>query len=425
MRGRFLVAVTALAALTAAGGALALRDDSSYHFEVLAQANPGGRGYSADVILYRRHAYLSSYRGKESCAAAGVRVFDLRLPSAPQRISTFGRIAGTWTEKTIVRPVATASFTGDVAVTSLQGCTNGAFRGFALYDVTHPGRPRELARVRTDPRGTHEIWLQPVGRRAYVYTAIIASEIRSSPDGRTPGKPDFRIFDVTDPRRPVEVGGWGAWQELGLRPFENPSDRLRGNFVHSVTGDGTHAYLSYWDLGTVVLDVSDPAAPRYLGRTHGRTDNSHSAWLGRRGLLVETHEATGGMPAFYRRTGRDPVLLGRFELPNAVVNEGHRVRGLHPVQGLDLADSVHDAKLQGNLAVFSWYSQGVVVADVTNAAKPRFLARFLPRAGKDPEKLLCPGRRCVAVWGVDVEGDLVVASDMLGGLWVLRLNRDD
>jgi hypothetical protein len=308
-------------------------------------------------------------------------------------------------------------------VTSVQSCTRGAFRGFALYDVTRPGRPRELARVRTDPRGSHELWLQPVRRQAYVYTAIIASEIRSSPDGQTPGKPDFRIFDVSNPRRPVEVGGWGAWKDLGLRPFQNPNDRLRGNFVHSVVGEGSRAYLSYWDLGTVVLDVSDPAAPRYLGRTHGPVDNAHSAWLGRRGLLVETHERTGGIPTLYRRTGRDPVLLGRFELPASVIDEGHRVRGLHPVQGLDLEDSVHDAKLQGDLALFSWYSQGVVAADVSDASRPRFLARFLPRAAKDPEQLLCPGRRCVAVWGVDVEGELVVASDMLGGLWVLRLRR--
>jgi hypothetical protein len=420
---RRLLLAASLLTLVAAGGALATQDATSYRFEVLAQAKPAGGGYSGDVVLHRRHAYLSSHRGENSCPATGVRVYDLSSPRAPRQVSTFGRVARTWTEKTIVRPVATASFTGDLAVTSIQGCTSRAFRGFALYDVTRPGRPRELARVHTDPRGSHEIWLQPVGRRAYVYTAIIASEIRSSPDEQTPGKPDFRIFDVTNPRRPVEVGGWGAWKELGLRPCANPNDRLRGNLVHSVVGDGGRAYLSYWDLGTVVLDVSDPSAPRYLGRTRGATDNAHSAWLGRRGLLVETHERTGGVPTFYRRTGGDPVLLGRFELPPSVISEGHRVRGLHPVQGLDLADSVHDAKLQGDLALFSWYSQGVVAADVSDASRPRFLARFLPRAAKDPEELLCPGRRCVAVWGVDVEGDLVVASDMLSGLWVLRLRR--
>ena len=420
--GRRLLAVfAALAGLAAAGAALATQDGRGTRFEVLGQIRPPA-AYSGDVVLHRRHAYLSSHRGGASCPVDGVGIYSLRDPRRPRRIATFARIPGTWTEKTIVRPVSTPAFTGDLAVTSVQSCREGAFRGFALYDVTRPGRPRELARVRTDPRGSHEIWLQPVGRRAYVYTAIIASEILSSSNG-TPGEPDFRIYEVTRPRQPVLRGGWGAWAALGLVPFHDPAKRLEGNFVHSVVGDGTRAYLSYWDLGTVVLDVRDPARPRYLGRTR-ETDNAHSAWLGPRGLLIETHEASGGVATLHRRGAGDPVQLGTFELPDAVIRRGHRVRGLSPVSGLDLTDSVHDAKVQGSTALFSWYAQGVVAADVSNPQEPRFLARFLPRPGEDRERLLCPGRRCTAVWGVDVEGDLVVASDMVSGLWVLRLRRD-
>jgi hypothetical protein len=75
----------------------------------------------------------------------------------------------------------------------------------------------------------------------------------------------------------------------------------------------------------------------------------------------------------------------------------------------------------GPTAYFSWYSQGVVAADVANPANPRFLARFLPPQAADRESLLCPGKRCTAVWGVDVAGQYVVASDLVSGLWVLRL----
>src|SRR5919106_961642 len=116
--------------------------------------------------------------------------------------STFA-LRGTWTEKTIVKRVATAGFTGDLAAVSVQACRpeSGAFQGFALYDVTQPSRPRRLAIMRTDPRGSHEIWLQANRGRAYVYTAIVASEARTSPDGRRPGKPDFRIFGVSRPDR--------------------------------------------------------------------------------------------------------------------------------------------------------------------------------------------------------------------------------
>jgi hypothetical protein len=419
--GRRLLAA-GLGALALAGAALATRDETAARFEVLGHAAAPG-GYSGDVVLHRGHAYLSSHRGASACPAQGVRVYSLADPRHPRRVATFGRIPGTWTEKTIVRHVETTSFRGELAATSVQACAPSSFQGIALYDVTRPARPRELARFRTDPRGSHELWLQPVGPRAYVYTAIIASELRSSPDGAKPGKPDFRIVDVSDPRSPLEIGGWGAWQELGIAPFADPSKRLEGNFVHSVTGDGRRAYLSYWDLGTVVLDVTQPTAPRYLGRTRGDVDNSHSAWLGPRGLLIETHERTGGTATIYRRTAADPVRLSTFALPDAVIRQGHRIRGIAPVSGLDLSDSVHDGKVSGGLALFSWYGQGVVAADVSDPGKPRFLARFLARPEADPEKLLCPGHRCVAVWGVDVEGETIVASDLIGGLWVLRLRR--
>ena len=436
MRARAIA--VGLAALTVSAGvalgAGLFRNGGSAAFEVLAHVDPGG-GYGGDVVLHDQIAYLSSHRGSDTCFAAGVRVFDLHDPRQPRRVATFADgvsapvLAESWTEKTVVRTVATPSFTGTLAVTSVQACSprEGGFQGFALYDVSRPANPRRLALVRTEPRGSHEIWLQRRGARVYVYTAITASEIRSSPDGDTPGEPDFRIYDVSDPRSPMEVGGWGAWKELGLRPFEPGAGPLDGNFVHSVLGNaaGTRAYLSYWRLGTVILDVSDPTRPRYLGRTRGDTANTHSAWLDeRRNLLVETHERTGGRPIFYRLRGSgDPVALATLTLPRRLLTEGHRRGGLSPVSGITLTDSVHDAKLDGTTAYLSWYSQGVVAADISDPTKPKVIARFLPRPGKDPERLLCPDHPCVAVWGMDIGPDYVVAADMISGLWVLKLNR--
>jgi hypothetical protein len=88
-------------------------------FHVIAHVDPGG-GYSADVVGERHYAYLSSRAGAgDDCPAQGVRVFDLADPSRPRKIATFGRVAGTWSEKTIVRRVHTSGFDGVLAVTSL------------------------------------------------------------------------------------------------------------------------------------------------------------------------------------------------------------------------------------------------------------------------------------------------------------------
>jgi hypothetical protein len=410
----------------------------SASFEVLGHVDPGV-GYAADVFGHDNHAYLSSSRGRRGCPAEGVRVVDLSNPRRPRVVSRFGSVRDTWTEKTIVRRVATPRFRGDLAVTSFQHCEDEAFRGFGLYDVTNPRRPRQLALVRTSPRGSHEIWLGTAGNSAYVYTAITTSEIRSAPDfdperfdANVPGKPDFRIFDVSNPRRPRQVGGWGAWRELGIHPNDGLGvGRYRQNLVHSVITNraGTRAYLSYWDLGTVILDISDPRRPRYLGRTRfepGEVGNAHSAALTRdETLLIETHETPGGTPTLVDISNpAAPVRLSELELPAPLVRQGRRGQDFDRLSGLDLSDSVHDPKILGRRAFFSWYRQGVVAADISDPRQPRVVARFLPPASRDPEALLCPGDSCRAVWGVYVTPRYVLASDLVSGLLVLRLAAD-
>jgi hypothetical protein len=184
-----------LAAWLSVVGAAAVTDGAAKqapYFRVLAHVAPGG-GYSADVVGERHYAYLSSRKGARDCPAQGVRVYDLANPRRPRHLSTFARIPGTWTEKTIVRRVRTAGFDGVLAVVSVQACTNG-FGGFGVYDVTHPKHPRELARVRTQPRGSHEIWLAAARGHAWVYTAEAAAEFALTRESF-----GFHIYDVTHP----------------------------------------------------------------------------------------------------------------------------------------------------------------------------------------------------------------------------------
>lgn len=116
-----------------------------------------------------------------------------------------------------------------------------------------------------------------------------------------------------------------------------------------------------------------------------------------------------------------PGRLGEVELSPQLLRQGRRGAGVERVSGLDLSDSVHDPELAGRYAYFSWFRQGVVLAGVSDPRAPRVVARFLPTPARDPDGILCPGRSCRAVWGVAVTPDYVLASDMLSGLWVLRL----
>jgi hypothetical protein len=398
---------------------------------LLANLNPGG-GYNGDVWAHRGIAYLSSWHG-DDCPGTGVRVIDLADPSRPQHVATFAdaarepEVQGTWTEKTIVREARTASFRGTLAVTSMQHCAEPAFRGFGLYDLTDPRLPKRLALVRTEGvRGSHEIWLENARGHVWVYTAIVRSELLSSPDydpkqrtATKPGLADFRIFDVSDPRRPVQVGSWGSWSALGIHP-NHGRGIYPANLVHSVITDDAarRAYLSNWDLGTVILDITKPARPRYLGRTRlpgaEPQGDAHSAALAGGGrLLIETHETFLGRPVLFDISNPGaPKRLGTLQLPEA----GRAARPHVPYY----AHSVHDPKVLGNRAFFSWYRHGVVVADISRPTRPRVIARFLPPGATDPGT--CPGEgSCAFVWGVFATKDYVLASDMNSGLWVLRL----
>ena len=404
-----LLAVVTTAAVTQAGAR------PSPRFHVLAHVDPGG-GYSADVVAERRYAYLSSRKGvRDDCPAQGVRVYDLANPRRPRRLATFGRIPGTWTEKTIVRRVRTRGFDGVLAVTSVQACGEG-FGGFALYDVTLPRKPRQLALVRTAPRGSHEIWLAAARGHAWVYTAEAAAEFALSRESF-----GFHIYDVTHPLKPVEVGGWSACRDLGdCTPLVPSGAGDHRRLVHSVITNAaaTRAYLSYWRLGTVILDVSDPSKPRYLGRTGTGQGNAHSAWLlpGER-ILLETHELEHGRPVVWNVADPlHPVRLATVRLPA-------RLRPGGAYSGLSLADSVHDPKVLGRYAYFSWYGQGVALFDLKNPRTPRFLMRFRPPAGRDRHGLLCPRAACTAVWGVFPTARYVLASDLNSGLWVLSRPR--
>lgn len=379
---------------------------STRNVEVLAHVYPGP-GTNADVYAHEGYAYLASWVGL-GCLSKGVRVYDLRDPRNPTHVSTFADLASdpslvrTWTEKVIVKRVSTAAFNGDLAVVSFQTCSGTAdrlnpaiFRGFGVYDVTDPANPKKLALFATEPglnRGSHELWLEQVGTKAYVYTAVINSEDRTAG-----AKADFRIVDVSDPTSPVEVGQWGAMADLGL-----PASA--GDFVHSViTNDqATRAYLSYWNLGTVILDISDPANPEYLGRTNAPA--SHSAAITRGGdLLVETHEILTGVPTLYDISNpASPVKLNDFVIDDYQF------------------DTVHDPKVRGAAAYFSWYSLGVVVADISRPAEPKFLAQFVPQHNVVNPDFFC-STPCSEIWGVYVDRDYVLASDMNSGLWILRV----
>jgi hypothetical protein len=388
--------------------------------EVISQVTPRG-DVNGNVWIHADHAYLGNLGTVRSTCESGVRVYDLRNPKRPRHVSTFARpadetvLAGAYTDQVRIQRVRSGSFRGDLAAVGLQRCRHpfdgaGGTRGFALYDVTMPSRPQRLSIVETIPvSGSHELWLQATGNKAYAYTALPRAELHGSPDGVTPGNPDFRIYDVSNPRAPVQVGQWGIWSNLGIKPTPD-------QYVHSVITNraATRAYLSYWEFGTVILDISNPAAPRLVATLRDPAQverpHAHTAWLAHKEkVLIETQEfgsffrmSGTGYPRFYDISDeRNPRLLSQFRPPGTE------------------ASTVHDPKVAGNRLYLSWYDFGVYVLDISRPDAPRELAHFVPGAGRNEGNPWCPG--CTFVWEAFPNRDYFVAADMNFGLWIAKL----
>ncbi|MFN7252481.1 MAG: LVIVD repeat-containing protein [Anaerobacillus sp.] len=390
----------------------------------------GIQNNTADVYAHKGYAYLGTHT--INGANGGVRVFDLKDPSNPVEVAIFANeIPFTWQEKVIVKSVNTPHFKGDLAVVSVQQTSrNNANRpesigGVLLYDVSNPADPKKLGFYELDRRitGTHELYLTTQGNRAILLT--------SNPyaDYYTHGvEKDFQIIDVSDPSNPEKLWQFDPRdldevpQDFNGYHWFTPDGKTRPVFNHSVITDhnGQFAYVSMWDLGTVIFDIKDPENPVYVGRTDYRDNQkgaAHSAALARGGtVLIETREianpvgegyesAYGYTRIFDIKDKANPVLLSEFttdltfDIPPT------------PVGRTTFAKTVHDPKVHGNTLYLSYYSGGVLAVDITDPSNPVEIARYTPESSN--------------VWGVFVDRNYILASDMGQGLKVLLKNKNN
>ena len=150
--------------------------------------------------------------------------------------------------------------------------------------------PRETASSASTSSG----WRREAARRT---CTRLPTSTRSTPSStaRIPTRSTRSSASSTSPTRgtrcrSVTGAPGGTWV--------SPPTRAQGtfpfNFVHSVYVDGKVAFVSYWDFGTVMLDVRDPSDPKFLGRTEfvaGQEGNAHSAWTARGGdILIQADE---------------------------------------------------------------------------------------------------------------------------------------
>ena len=257
------------------------------------------RGFFGDVAGYKKLAFLGKWRG--ACPGTGVDIIDISRPSNPTKLSDTLDYPDTSMEDMEAIKIGSR----DILALGLQDCGNNPApgvgkRGLELYDISDPANPVFLSLFDTTPGGVHELDLTvtPDGRTLALLTSPDREAATSDVNGLN-GVGDLLIVDISDPANPVLVGEWGVLDApeygvafyLAVRQGGDARTQLHGVRANDA---GTKAYLSYWDAGTIILDITNPAAPSVEGRTvfpAGAEGNSHSVDIARDDtLLVQADE---------------------------------------------------------------------------------------------------------------------------------------
>jgi hypothetical protein len=433
---------------TYTGGAKA---GSAVNMEVVAHNDLGGRGFNADVWAHEGYAYVGHWGFADWAAGSktrfcpappnnGVAIVDSRTNV---RVGTLQNPAGTSAEDVVVFTARFGPLAGrDIAVAGLQWCAGSrsdanAERGLMLWDVTNPSLPVRVGYLRTAccTRGIHEFEVQhraDLGRTfafATVPTSRYADPATPSGYRDTNGDGDFRLIDITNPAAPWQVSDWGI-QDVG-GPFGGGQGcDADPNYGHGAepSEDGKLAFVAYWDTGYVRLDVTNPAAPKFTGRTvyppNADGDAHSSQYDETRKLLFTADEDFCKSSGPGIETGYGYGRVYDYSKPSSPRQIGeYRTQNSLGTGSQGSGDfTIHNNFLVGTDVYVSWYSDGVRVFDASNPRAPREVASFVPPAGQNPVK---PSQRGTLsqtpqVWGVVVDDGLVYASDMNTGLWILR-----
>lgn len=308
--------------------------------------------------------------------------------------------------------------------TSLPGA---APYGIHIVDISDKANPRWAGFTPVPPNGPHSITYANIGGTDYVFASVYSwqyvgtsvTPVRLAP----PGMQRLVIYEL-DTSLPtaqlVEVASYvdaGAAGE-GIVPEDERMPHDVSIAVHPFT-NRTYAYVAYWNLGVVILDVTDPANPTKVGAATdfglAPTREVHMARQSEKPIdgkvVVVVEPEIGGQPTTGYMSVLDvsdparPAFLSNWRIPGNATSGGGG-RGPHY---FDFAEG---------RVVLASYAAGFWVFDLhdgANLLKPRTVA-YSAVAGGEGGGLF--GGSAFDAWWAGPRH--IVASESGAGLTVFR-----
>jgi hypothetical protein len=403
--------------------------DYAKGFSFVGHSDQGGRPDGCQIMVYDGYAYVAH------AFAEGFSVIDVRNPRNPVPVGFVPAPPGTWSvhlqasdglllvvnAKDLFADTSfqrESDYYGRSVGTPALAAQRGYAAGLRVYDITAPGRPREIAFLAVEGVGLHRLWYTG-GRWAYASALL---------DGFTDYI--FVTIDLQRPNQPELAGRWwlpGMNEAAGETPDWDAS-RWRYGLHHAIV-NGDSAYASWRDGGLSILDVSDRAHPSFVSYRNWADPfggGTHTALpLPGRELLVVADEGIADNAAdgvkrtwvFDIRNPANPVSISTFPNPSEedfVAKGGHF--GPH---------NLHENRpgtFQSEELIFATYQNaGVRAYDIRDAYRPEEIAAWVPPA---PERIVDtrPNRpRVIQSFDVfvDVNG-VSYLTDYNAGLYILQ-----
>jgi len=405
----------------------AMRGDAmAWNFKLLAQHELNGFGGMGEgmAIQIARDGRRILWLAHES-APKNFTAVDVSDPRAPKVVC----------QTELPQPYMRSNsleLTGDVMAVAYQTQKPGQSPcGFELFDISEPENPRSIAYVDASgpwSRGVHQLWFCD---GEYVHMAAGAPDFqpRNQLDDQC-----YRIFDVRNPTKPVEVGRWwlpgtreGDTEPPPKRHPEGSDFGFRAHNTNVYPQRPDRCYLGYLDAGMIILDISDKANPKMVSRW----DNSppyvgftHTVLpLFDRGLLVVSDESVVDDAADWPKLlwildGREetnPVPIATCPPPPIDAFKGRGGRfGAHNIH-----ENVPspNAWFSDQVIVGTFFNAGLRAYDISNPYQPVEIGYFVP-----PAPPLSPtGSIQLNDVFIDERGIVYTVDRHVGGLYILEM----
>jgi hypothetical protein len=310
---------------------------------------------------------------------------------------------------------------GDLAAAAQAGDPErfATRNGIRVYDVGDPAAPVFTSFAPSDS-GCHMLFYKQYAGGEWLFCVGMAVNVYSFKDGQA----DLVARYAPAPAEALGVVGENPADPLHQLTYEaTPHDMT---LQDDAASGKTLMYVSYWDLGLRIVDVSDPAKPVELGAWTGQgaqryAGNVHTAMAyeapgGKRYVYVIPELFTGdSVAALFVLDATDlaaPTLVGEWA-----------PAGEHPNDGIRF--STHNFQVVGERLYLAFYHGGVWVLDLSGgrAASPQTLGYYLPHETVETwqprEETNAPD-----VWDVVLKDGYVYATDIAAGLYVLHYAGD-